>query len=1652
MAPQAPARSDEPNKSFNIDDTDVLDDSDLLELGAETQRELASRSVLSTAGDGAFYLAEAKALAEQQPERAAMMRLEAALVDHRRDAGLESIQPQIDEAIKLCPDSPNVLAVARRIALQLGDFDRAMTLIERELKLGGENVTRTALLIEAASLMRFHGGDKKKALSLLEQALALQPGNVIALSLRAGLHLQLGQPKRRAETLAQLVETLGVPQERAIFLYSLATIREFQLDDDEGAEAAYKRAIDADAEHLPAVMSLCLLYERTGRVTELSAFLERWAELANDELVEARHLLRAGILHLELTGDTESAARCLTGAHRASPMDRSALQRLTDLYTATDRTDDLIVTLRQLLGHTSDTRGRAALLCRIGWLLHVRQNNLPDAVAVYLAALETYPDYPPAVQALGTIYHQLGDHEQLLHIHRTETEGTAASNLRAIRVLEMAEILTRLERADEAIDSYRRALDLQPGMPMAFWGLRRLLRQLGRHSELAELLSSQVEATADIKSRHTLLVELATLQASALGATDEAIETLTVARAVDRTRGPAAALAELYEQVGRHAELATLLLEEAKDTTDPAERQALMLRAAGIFDRNLDEHDRALAIYREVIEEESTCVAAVRAAGRIYHRLGRWADLIALHQHEVKVAIERPDAATLFCRIAVIQEEQLGDTSGAIVAYKEALKRDDGSVPALTNLERLLRNGQRWSELATMLERLSKVRTEPVARADALSRAAEIAEIHIKDLDRAAGYYDKARAACHDFLEAGYGLLRVRLRQGDFAGAVEALSALVEETQSAESRAHLSLLISQIQEYRLKQTPDPALIRLAADGSPFGNRLREEETRISRLLGAETLADEIQEKGERCAETSLAVAQLIEAAHMFEFGNGGAGHLQSSRAAYERRADDPAVIWSHERALIQIGATEALAQLYEKEAQIEFDPAAKSQRLCAAAMAYLQADLGDKAAQVAKSALQLDTQSLPVLKLLCHVAEADQQWSSLAALTDQLARAARDPQNRLRACLRSAELWSSKVGDDQRALACLKLALGDDPTNAQAFDSAEVILRRNGMHEELSRLYTRRVGATLDRKAKCALLRKHALLLRDELGDPARAIAELSELLALDPHDVDALADLADLHCTRERWSDATTTLTLLIERATEVELKTRARLFLAEIWLERLHEPARAQQALAQVLEQQPDHVEAKRLLVQLYVDSGKWQEAREILEDLAKEQEPELRAEALADLAEVARVGLRDEELRRRYEIEAISAAAAHADALSTIVDGYRHRKEQQRLLQVADQIVRTTSRAELILPLRVLVARLLLDEGFEATRAVDYLRESMIAEPSNTEVQLLFARALEADNKHDAAASEFRKVLGQRIDAIDAYRGLARTCAALQQPTLAAAAASVVELFGKSSGEEHMIAASLENDGFPLGTLDVQSLPLPPELRSMAAILTPAVQHLGQVYPDTTGQILTTEHPAALSAQRIADALGVGTLKITVDASAVNARASVGQPVALFVAPGLLEAPRSPKFRFWVGRALCGAVSAGVLFDRLDDSDMDRLLTALCTARPIDPEVQRLRKGVSKGLPRRLRRALEGENMPMTSPELWARYRQAELHRADQAGLLLCSSPNVAVGELLRSEGATIERLAGKPHAIKLLHFVISDDYARHHHRLWSRPVGI
>ena len=154
-----------------------------------------------------------------------------------------------------------------------------------------------------------------------------------------------GENAELAEILAREAEVAADPMQQADFLAALGEVRLAALEDADGALAAYRDAIDRNAEHPRARAALIALLDRSetregaldvleplaqarGDFDELLALYERRLELHDDRAERAHWLRKMAEVAAEQLGSPEKALEALGRALKEEPMPGAALDDL----------------------------------------------------------------------------------------------------------------------------------------------------------------------------------------------------------------------------------------------------------------------------------------------------------------------------------------------------------------------------------------------------------------------------------------------------------------------------------------------------------------------------------------------------------------------------------------------------------------------------------------------------------------------------------------------------------------------------------------------------------------------------------------------------------------------------------------------------------------------------------------------------------------------------------------------------------------------------------------------------------------------------------------------------------------------------------------------------------------------------------------------------------------------------------------------------------------------------------------------------------------------------------------------------------------------------------------------------------------------------
>ncbi|RMH44440.1 MAG: hypothetical protein D6689_02335, partial [Deltaproteobacteria bacterium] len=859
---------------------EALDEAASARAGEPSARAWAERAALdASAGRGdAAATGYARAIDELASTPDALDRLPAA---GRRLAARWSLarahltrdDRDFERAHTLDPDGDVGRAAARALyesAIARGDDAAARRWLDALVTEGIEPVDELeARLARAEIALRL--GDPDAALIDLERAThgaladcATEAHRERALAIEAELARAAGDPLARAKALGQRADSIA-SRGAGDALSAFADAAEAWLDADDPAEAlSYARRAAVFAEGVDDAASA----ERALRALGRAAWRRRaWSDVA----AAAARLLagdpppddaavwsyRMGVA-LDKCGDLPGAAAALQRAVDDPGAPPEVLgDGLRALAAIWDRLGEPERSARALerfaAGDVASAAARADAWYRAGEIHRKRPGGDPaDAERCFEAALRLMPDHMPSLDGLERLSSERGDWERVAQILGRKIAATPRQAERQKALLaRLAELQAeRLGRPDVALETHRRALELDPYFRPALRFVAAAARAAGRVDEaigalekLTRVLPDDGELDDPPAAVDAERIDAAVALAELLidrGRPRDAIEPLsTLADRCNRDGRLLDALSAAYRAADMWREAADVLGERAATAGDPAVAAQCDLQRIAIYRSHLADDGAAWAACRAALARGADHPALLAAAVDLSRAHGdpqeRVEVLVRAAASEAACERVGAGAADLLVEAADLCAGAAGDPERAAALYRQALAIDPRHPAALSGLG------------DTGLH----ARVPEAIEDESLSDAIDAARAHFEDGDPEAALQliagADAATAPRSLIELRADVYEALERWADLAADLDALCAraAADGDRAAEQRATRRLaavLLDRLHDhaaaadrYRRALDLDPDDLAAAEALAELGRRRRQRDAQVDAL-------------------------------------------------------------------------------------------------------------------------------------------------------------------------------------------------------------------------------------------------------------------------------------------------------------------------------------------------------------------------------------------------------------------------------------------------------------------------------------------------------------------------------------------------------------------------------------------------------------------------------------------------------------------------------------------------------------------------------------------------------------------------------------------------------------------------------------------------
>jgi tetratricopeptide (TPR) repeat protein len=931
--------------------------------------------------------------------------------------------------------------------------------------------------------------------------------------------------------------------------------------------------------------------------------------------VRVMRLKEAAALAEGRLNDAEGAVTAWKRVIAIDPNHGDARRSLERLLRKLEKWADLVELLEQRVQMAEDEAEKLQLLTRIAGL---QETQLKDQSATLDTLWRIHAQEEREVKHLKkieTLADQTQRWEDLARVLQVQVEmaATSAEKLRAREKL--------LVTQQEKLNAHPEALETVDAILAEH---RDHLPTLKRQVDLF-VTTAQPDRAADAldalvgklpeKERPAALGRLAELARTELKDLPRAADALNRALQLDPTNESVREeLHKMYEELGRFPDIAASYEVWAKAVKDPAKRKALLRRAAQVYDQQVGDIEAACERYGMILKEGDD-VEALEAFARLHEMQQDWAALVDNVVRRANLAAPPEDKARLLTEAAQILDGRLGEPAKAAVHLKRILAElSPDHRETLGRLVDVLVRADDYRGAAGALERLREATQDPE---EALKHSETLGQWYrepLQDYPKAIATYERI---LQDWSGHGGALLALTELYDKVADYEKLLRVLRQRSKAADlppDQANLLLEGAKVAEDKLKDAERAwGWYQEALARDPDSGDLFDAVTAAGRRLAKwESLAGLFEAAATRARTEEERVQRLREAAKVWE---------EDMVEALRLIPTDDTLLGDADR-LAKIGAHwELLGKAYDhllRRADLVDDRVALLRRFASTVL-----DDGRRpefALGPLLRAMEEHPDDNSLFESYEKAARASGHYEDLLRAYDKRCRLATEPQARWPHMLRAAEVYAISMGNLNKGLQVVGLAIGQDVFSD---DLAELALRAVRNIEEqvppdkkgtgwrwLVQHYERLANQyELTDPTRIVFHRRIATVQLDGAGDPAAAFEAMRMAHLLAPTDELLVQDLEKLAREHSFLEPLAAHFADALQRSTRVDVAKdlhRRRAALLEDDLGRADEAA---EHYWQLLQLDPDDTEARQKIARYYESAGRWNDLVVILEeDLSK------------------------------------------------------------------------------------------------------------------------------------------------------------------------------------------------------------------------------------------------------------------------------------------------------------------------------------------------------------------------------------------------------------------------------------------------------------
>ncbi len=707
-------------------------------------------------------------------------------------------------AVEATPTNLQRLETYRRLAERLESAEDLTFVYERSLELmPPEDETRPEIYRKLGRLMLNQPDRLADAARLLEEGVRASPDDRDLLDLLGAAYESqnrqdelIGLLRKRAEVAADDHDKVGV-------LLKTGKLHEGRGEHEEALDG-YVGAFRLDPGNRDTFTLVERLCYRLKRWRDVMEVYETAIQLVENKQSRAYRLAdlyaRRGQLQLQYLSQTGEAAASYLKVLELDPDNDNALKFLESIFSKEGDWTGLIVAYEQRASTLTDDEKKIETLRRAARVAAAKLKDPDEAARHYESIHLLRPDDAEALDALERYFERSRNWEKLVAVLQArlkQLEGPPEMVPLHMRIGTIYE--EGLRNVEEAINNYKKVLELSTGHREALEALSRIYESTEKWAEFIDITRRQIRITQDRAAKALLYFKCGSVMEAKFAKSDDAIRYYDAAIKTSSNCLPAVhGLRDLYLRREEWQKVLNTLELEVKLWQETKERAGVFARMGRIYQDHLDNVDKAVYYYESALSVDAECMPAIRSLFDISFQQNDWDRASNLSQNLSQKALREGEPAQrsdVYAKRGLVARHA-GDYQQAAENLVVALEIRPENLDALDALIALCREQPTAYDFVATFKALEKVyqrRDWPAAQARVqVARGTNLEQE--ANLDEAIRSYGTAITLAPE----DYGVLRplvdllIRLRR--FSAALSELEGFVERAAEDEPAAIDALL------------------------------------------------------------------------------------------------------------------------------------------------------------------------------------------------------------------------------------------------------------------------------------------------------------------------------------------------------------------------------------------------------------------------------------------------------------------------------------------------------------------------------------------------------------------------------------------------------------------------------------------------------------------------------------------------------------------------------------------------------------------------------------------------------------------------------------------------------------------------------------------